>query len=213
MFLNLQRDSLGQEDYGGGPVILSRRFLEALGFAAELHLNQRRKGTDIPYVSHILAVASIVMESGGTEDEVIAALLHDAVEDRGGRPMLEQIRARFGEAVAAIVEGCTDTYVEPKPAWKPRKEAYIAHLRDPRTSPSVRRVSAADKLHNARTILWDYRQLGERLWSRFSGGREGTLWYYRAVVEALRAAGLTPVIQELEDVVQEIESLATVGAR
>lgn len=191
---------------------LSRRFLEALGFAAELHLNQRRKRTDIPYVSHILAVASIVMESGATEDEVIAALLHDAVEDQGGRPMLEQIRARFGETVAAIVEGCTDACIEPKPAWKSRKEAYIAHLRDPRTSSSVRLVSTADKLHNARTILRDYRQLGEQLWSRFSGGREGTLWYYSSVADALRASGRTPVIQELEDVVREIQSLAAAAA-
>ena len=191
---------------------LSQRFLEALSFAAELHLNQRRKGTDIPYVSHILAVASIVMENGATEDEVIAALLHDAVEDHGGRPMLEQIRLRFGETVAATVEGCTDAYGEPKPAWQPRKEAYIAHLRDPRTSPSVRLVSTADKLHNARAILRDYRRLGERLWSRFSGGREGTLWYYSTVVDALKSGGLTPAVQELEEVVREMQSLAAAAA-
>ena len=191
---------------------LSPRFLEALGFAAELHLDQKRKGTDIPYLSHILAVASIVMEHGGTEDEVIAALLHDAVEDRGGRPMLEQIRQRFGDSVAGIVEGCTDAFVEPKPPWKPRKEAYLAHLRDPKTSPSVRLVSAADKLHNARAIQRDYRQLGEPLWSRFTGAREGTLWYYGAVVDALKAAGSTPLLQELEEVVREIQSLAAAAA-
>ena len=187
---------------------LSQKFVEALGFAAEVHLTQRRKGSDTPYLAHILAVAGIVMTYGRTEDEAIAALLHDAVEDRGGLPMLESIRIRFGETVAAIVDGCTDSYGEPKPPWRPRKEAYIARLRDPRTSSSVRLVSAADKLHNAGSILQDYRQVGERLWSRFNGGREGTLWYYAAVLEALKPDTPAPLIQELEVAVRAIQLLA-----
>ena len=185
---------------------LSVRFDDALVLAAKLHRDQVRKGTGIPYVSHLLGVAAIVLEHGGNEDEAIAALLHDAVEDQGGAPTLQEIRARFGDVVAAIVDGCTDTDVVPKPAWRPRKEAYIAHMAS--ASRSVRLVSAADKLHNARSILADYRRFGDAVWARFSGRKEGTLWYYRALVEALRAHGETPLLEELERVVSEIETRA-----
>jgi (p)ppGpp synthase/HD superfamily hydrolase len=188
-------------------VTLSSRFEEALTLAARLHADQVRKGTTIPYISHLLAVASMVLEQGASEDEAIAALLHDAAEDQGGRATLEDIRNRFGDAVAEIVEGCTDSWVIPKPPWRTRKEAYLAHLRE--ASASVRLVSAADKLHNARTILSDYRALGESLWSRFTGGREGTLWYYRALVEVLRAAGTTSLVEELDRVVSELEHLVS----
>ena len=181
------------------------RFEEALVYAASLHRDQTRKGSETPYVTHLLAVAAIVGENGGTEDEAVAALLHDAPEDRGGRERLEDIRRRFGDAVAEIVDGCTDTYEDPKPAWRPRKEAYVERVST--ASPSVQLVSAADKLHNARSILADLRAVGEELWTRFTGGREGTLWYYRALVEAYAEAGSDAVVEELDRVVWEIEAL------
>jgi|SRR5579863_2212936 len=185
---------------------LSTRFDDALVFASRLHAKQTRKGTDIPYIAHLLAVASIVLEQGGSEDEAIAALLHDAIEDQGGAPTRELIRQRYGENVVEIVDGCTDAEVMPKPPWRARKEAYIGHLVG--APASVRLVSAADKLHNARAILTDYRILGESLWQRFNGGKEGTLWYYRTLVDILRSAGRTPLVDELERVVSELEALA-----
>jgi (p)ppGpp synthase/HD superfamily hydrolase len=191
---------------GEVPLSFGEKFEEALLYASRLHRDQTRKGTDTPYVTHLLAVAAIVGENGGTEDEVVAALLHDSPEDRGGKETLREIRKRFGERVAEIVDGCTDTYEDPKPEWRPRKEAYVAHIA---TAPtSVRLVSAADKLHNARSILADLRSLGEELWNRFTGGKEGTLWYYRALVEAYAAAGANPVVEELDRVVREMEALA-----
>jgi len=192
-------------------VALSARFEDALLFAARLHRDQVRKGSEIPYLSHLLGVAALVLEHGGSEDEAIAALLHDAVEDQGGAPTMQAIRERFGEAVAAIVAGCTDTDLMPKPPWRPRKEAYIAHVAS--ASPPVRLVSAADKLHNARTILADYRRHGDTVWERFSGRKEGTLWYYRALIQAFRAHGETPLLEELDRVVSEIERLAATSRR
>ncbi len=185
---------------------LSTRFEQALLLATRLHAGQRRKGTNVPYVAHLLAVASLALEHGASEDEAIAALLHDAVEDQGGAATLDEIRRRFGETVAAIVSACTDSTTTPKPPWRARKEAYVAHLRH--ASASARLVSACDKLHNARSILSDYRVLGEALWERFTGGREGTLWYYRALVQEFRALGPAPLVDELERVVAEIERLA-----
>ena len=173
-------------------MILSLRFDEAFAYASRLHACQQRKGTDIPYLAHLLAVTAIVLEYGGGEDEAIAALLHDAIEDQGGPATRAEIRHRFGEHVVDIVDGCTDAETVPKPPWRQRKEAYVAHVGD--ASSSVRLVSAADKLHNARSILADYRQLGEALWDRFRGGRDGTLWYYRALVDAFRAVDATPPI-------------------
>jgi GTP pyrophosphokinase len=183
--------------------LLSERFEEALIFATQLHAKQTRKGTTIPYIAHLLAVASIVLENGGNEDEAIAALLHDSIEDQGTTP--EDLRLMYGETVATIVVGCTDAFVMPKPPWRARKEAYIAHIRD--ASPSVLLVSAADKLHNARSILSNYRVLGEPLWKRFNGGKEGTLWYYRSLVDVFRSAGSTPLVEELERVVSELLSI------
>src|SRR5947199_8691848 len=135
-------------------MVLTTRFEEALIYATRLHASQSRKGSTTPYIAHLLAVTALVLENGGNEDEAIAALLHDAIEDQGGASTREEIRRHFGDAVVAIVDGCTDTEVMPKPPWRGRKEAYIAHIRH--ASPSVRLVSAADKLHNARTILADY---------------------------------------------------------
>jgi (p)ppGpp synthase/HD superfamily hydrolase len=188
-------------------MVLSNRFEEALIFATRLHARQVRKASSIPYVSHLLIVAGMVLEQGGDEDTAIAALLHDAVEDQGGRPMLDEIRRRFGDRVAEIVEECSDAFTFFKPPWRKRKKAYLAHL--PQASAAARLVSAADKLHNARTTLADYRALGEALWRRFNGGREGTLWFYRAMVEALRAGGPSPLVEELDRVVSELERLAS----
>lgn len=185
---------------------LSDRFEDALVLAAQMHSNQVRKGTTIPYISHLLAVASIALQYGANEDEAIAALLHDAAEDQGGEPILNEIRQRFGDAVAEIVEGCTDSWTTPKPPWRQRKEAYIAHVRE--ASASVCLVAAADKLHNAQTILSDYRALGDSLWSRFSGGKDGTLWYYCSLVEALHSGGPRLLVEELARVVSAIEHLA-----
>jgi len=187
--------------------MLSEKFTEALTFATELHATQKRKGSGVPYITHLLGTASIALEYGANEAEAIAALLHDAIEDQGGAPTREEIRRRFGDAVTAIVDGCTDADTIPKPPWRQRKEAYIASI--PTTSASVRLVTAADKLYNARSVLKDYRVLGEDLWQRFAGGKAGSLWYYRALVEALRAAASTPLVEELDRVVTEIEQLAS----
>jgi len=188
-------------------MFLTTRFEEALVFASRLHVHQVHKGTTILYVSHLLAVAGLVLESGASEDEAIAALLHDAVEDQGGAATREEIRRRFGDSVVQIIDGCTDADVIPKPPWRERKEKYIAHIRE--ASPSVRLVSAADKLHNARAILAHYRELGEALWDRFNGGKEGTLWYYRSLVEVFhQAGGPTLLVEELDRVVSELERLA-----
>jgi (p)ppGpp synthase/HD superfamily hydrolase len=186
------------------------RFDDALVYASQLHRDQARKGTPIPYVSHLLAVAAIVLEHGGTEDEAIAALLHDAVEDQGGAETREAIRVRFGENVADIVDGCTDADITPKPEWKIRKKAYVADIAC--ASRSVRLVSAADKLHNARAILADYRQLGEPLWGRFNGRRKGTLWYYRALADAFQGVESTTLTEELARTVAELECATAIHA-
>jgi (p)ppGpp synthase/HD superfamily hydrolase len=188
------------------------RLANALGFATQLHATQKRKGSGVPYISHLLAVAAIVLEHGGTEDEAIAALLHDAVEDQGGQATLAVIRDRYGDTVAAIVAGCTDTDEVHKPSWRPRKERYLAHFAD--APPSVLLVVAADKLHNARSVLADYRELGDALWPRFTGNRDGTLWYYRAVADALRARAqsgsdnLKKLVADLNRTVDELERAA-----
>ncbi len=189
-------------------MILSDRFERAVVYAVRHHNSQQRKGTGIPYISHLLCVSGIALEYGADEDEAIAALLHDAIEDPNGRPVQEvrgDIRELFGDRVLEIVEGCTDTDVTPKPPWRQRKEAYIAHLKN--ASPSVRLVSASDKLQNAQCILKDYRDVGEQLWGRFTGGREGTLWYYRALVSEFRTGHMNPICDELDRVVAELERL------
>lgn len=185
--------------------MLSNRFTEALVYATELHANQKRKGGKVPYISHLLTVASVVLEYGGNEDEAIAALLHDAVEDQGGPATREIIRQKFGENVTAIVDGCTDSDITPKPPWQARKEEYINHI--PTASASVRLVSAADKLHNAWSILKDYRIYGETVWQKFHGGKAGTLWYYRSLVTAFRQVESHPLVDELDRVVTKLEKL------
>ena len=185
---------------------LTPRFEGALQYATRLHASQKRKGTEIPYIAHLLGVTALVLEDGGDEDEAIAALLHDAVEDQGGRATLEEIRRQFGDRVARIVEGCTDTETVPKPPWRQRKEQYLDHVRH--APPDVRRVSAADKLHNARAILTDFRREGDSLWTRFDGGKDGTLWYYRSLVTAFRESGPNSIVEELDGVVTELERIA-----
>jgi GTP pyrophosphokinase len=181
------------------------RFERALAFATRLHAEQQRKGSDVPYACHLLSVAAIALEYGANETEAIAALLHDAVEDQGGAKTRRKIERRFGSEVAKIVEGCSDSHGDPKPPWFDRKKSYLDRIAG--EPPSVRLVSAADKLHNVRSILKDYREIGEDLWSRFNGGREGTLWYYGSLVSEFRKAGSNPLVEELARVVSELESL------
>ena len=185
---------------------LSPRYEAALVMATQLHASQKRKGTSIPYVSHLLAVSSLVLEHGGSEDQAIAALLHDAVEDQGGLPTLNKIRDHFGDVVAKIVDHCTDAYEEPKPEWRIRKEEYIASIAEKPLDAAL--VSCADNLHNARAILNDLRTLGDELWGRFTGGKEGTLWYYQSLATAFNDALGNALSEELKRTVKEMDDLA-----
>ena len=189
----------------------SSRLVAALDYARQLHRNQVRKGTTIPYLAHLLGVTALVIEHGGDEDQAVAALLHDTIEDQGrnGRTRAE-IEQKFGDRVLLIVLGCTDADTDPKPPWRERKEAYLVHLA---TAPiEVRRVAAADKLHNARAILVDYRRLGGLLWKRFNATRDEQLWYYRGIVTVLRgdngAGAITNLVDELDEVVRALEGEA-----
>lgn len=187
------------------------RFDTALVFASRVHQGQLRKGTDVPYIAHVLGVASLALEYGATEDEAIGALLHDAVEDGGGEAMLAEIRAQFGDTVGDIVLGCSDSLVEDpsrKRPWLERKQDYVAHVAE--ASPSVCLVSAADKLHNVRAITRDYRAHGDAVWARFSGEREGTLWYYDAVALALWHRWPAPLTQDLRSEVHALLALASI---
>ena len=187
---------------------LSDKFQEALIYATQAHCTQTRKQTGVPYVGHIMGVASIALEYGATETEAIGALLHNVVEDCGGAERLREIRACFGEEVARIVEGCTDTDQTPKPPWLERKRSYLAHL--PRADASTRLVSASDKLHNARAILADLRKHGPEVFEWFKGKKDGTLWYYRSLVSIFRQFSDHPhLIDELDRVVTELEQLAS----
>lgn len=185
---------------------LGPRFLRAFEFAVKKHSGQMRKASTIPYIAHLMGVASLVLEAGGDEDLAIAALLHDVVEDCGGAPMLREVRRRFGSRVARIVDGCTDADTYPKPPWLERKQKYIAHLKEEGADTHL--VSAADKLNNVRSIISDYRAIGESVWSRFNGGREGTLWYYRTLRDEFLRHKPNRITLELELAVRELESLA-----
>ena len=189
------------------PRPLCGRFRQALEYAATLHQGQARKGTDIPYTSHLLAVAAIVLEHGGDEDQAIAALLHDAVEDQGGETTRQEIRERFGDRVAAMVDDCTDADVQPKPEWKERKRAYIAHIESANEDSLL--ISMADKLHNAGAIGRDYRRLGAEVFERFNVGAQEVAWYYRSLVEAFEARQFEndagALLNELKLAVNELE--------
>ncbi|MCU1696339.1 MAG: metal dependent phosphohydrolase [Mycobacterium sp.] len=187
---------------------LSERFDEALTYASDLHRTQTRKGGDIPYVGHLLSVASLIIEGGGTETQAIAGLLHDAVEDQGGAPVLADIREKFGDDVAIIVAECSDTDVVPKPPWKKRKQDYIDHLGE--ASEATILVSLADKVDNARAILRDYRIDGPELWERFSvHDPQQHLWYYRSLLAVYQARNSTWLVAELARVLGELEDLVT----
>lgn len=186
------------------------RFDQALVFASKLHREQRRKGSEVPYINHLLAVTAIVGEHGGSEDQVVAALLHDAIEDCIGAvpDIREQIEARFGPQVLQIVEDCTDADTDPKPPWRVRKEAYIAHLRAKSLDNPSLLVALADKVHNSQSILRDYRSIGDELWGRFRGGRDGTLWYYRELSDAFVEKKLGTLARDFERVVATIHRFA-----
>jgi (p)ppGpp synthase/HD superfamily hydrolase len=190
-------------------VKLGPRFLRAFEFATEKHAGQTRKASTIPYIAHLMGVASLVLEFGGDEDLAIAALLHDVVEDCGGAPMLKEVRQRFGNRVAKVVDGCTDANTIPKPPWRERKERYIRHLKD--ADAETRVVSAADKLNNVRSILADYREVGEAIWERFNGGRDGTLWYYGALLDEFRRRKPNRLIREFDLAVKELEEITRAG--
>ncbi|MFZ0902156.1 MAG: HD domain-containing protein [Candidatus Sulfotelmatobacter sp.] len=190
----------------GNAIKLGPRFLRAFLFAAEKHTGQVRKASTTPYIAHLMGVSSLALEFGGDEDMAIAALLHDVVEDCGGAPMLKAVKRRFGSRVAKIVDGCTDSDRDPKPPWRERKETYIRHLKS--ADADTKLVSAADKLHNVRSILSDYREVGESIWARFNGGREGTLWYYRALLKEFQRGKPNRLIREFELAVRELEARA-----
>ena len=186
-------------------------------FAAQVHRNQGRKETGIPYLSHLLGVAAIVLDYGGDEDMGIAALLHDAAEDHGGRAMLQVIEQMFGGRVAKIVDGCTDAYGDEgkrKPKWYPRKQRYIRRIHH--EDGETRFVSAADKLYNARAIVRDVLQYGDSAFGSFSASKAEILWYYSSLAGAYRAAGVTrqlkPLLDDLDRVVTELEDVAGAAA-
>lgn len=188
-------------------VPMSPRFAEALALAERLHRKQVRKKTQVPTISHLMAVTALVLENGGGEEEAIAALLHDAAEDCGGRPILDEIRRRFGDSVASIVEGCSDTLETPKPRWQPRKESYLEHL-ESAPAPTLL-VSLADKVHNVRSLAFEYRRVGDRLWQRFTASREQTLWYYQSLLEIFRRRcpeQLEPLVDELARALDDLEA-------
>jgi len=187
------------------PLTTTDRFAAAMAYAYQVHHGQRRKGTGIPYIAHILGVAALALEYGADEEEAIAALLHDAAEDGGGEATLAEIRARFGDIVGDIVLGCSDSLVEDpedKLPWRERKENYLAHLEH--ASRSVCLVSAADKLHNVRSIIRDYNEHGDAIWDRFQGRREGTLWYYETVADMLIRRHRTQLTRDLQDDVDKL---------
>jgi GTP pyrophosphokinase len=198
-----QRKPSGSAQGAFRAIKLGPRFLRAFQFAAEKHAAQTRKASTIPYIAHLMGVASLVLEGGGDEDLAIAALLHDVVEDCGGAPMLKDVRRRFGKRVADVVVGCTDSDTDPKPPWRERKENYLRHLK--RADAGTRLVSAADKLNNIRSILTDYREIGESVWARFNGGREGTLWYYRALRDEFRRGKGNRITRDYELAFNELE--------
>jgi (p)ppGpp synthase/HD superfamily hydrolase len=181
---------------------LTNRLDHAFSYAHEVHAQQVKRGTSVPYLGHLMGVSSIVLDDGGGEDEAVAALLHDAAEDHGGRERLEDIRSRFGDAVARIVEDCTDSWGAPKPSWLVRKRAYIQRAR---TLPaSSLRVSAADKVHNTYAILRDLRNTGEQVWERYEASADDVLSYYESLVRAYREAGGGKLVDELERIIRGI---------
>jgi GTP pyrophosphokinase len=206
------------EDPGAGTrkdiLMLCERFTRAVDYARTLHI-ERRKGTEIPYMAHLLGVASLVMGESGrvdfpvTEDMVIAALLHDTVEDYGGAPRLKDVEFNFGPNVARMVAGLSDTFVEysdEKETWEVRKQSYLDRLR--REPLDVQLISAADKLYNAQSILTDYRWIGAEIWRRFKRGRSAQLWYFNELLAIFKSSGRNEIVDEFERVVKELEKVS-----
>ena len=190
---------------------ISARLYEALQFIFKLHGHDARKASNIPYMSHLLSVCSIVQQDGGDEDEAIAALLHDALEDKPEETNRDEINKLFGNRVVTIIEVSIDTPLDyqggVKPPWHQRKEAYLAHVRS--TDPNLLRVTVADKVDNARAILADYQRLGEEMWKRFNAGKDDQLWYYESCISAYEAAGYQgPLLEELRRLVSLIRAQA-----
>jgi (p)ppGpp synthase/HD superfamily hydrolase len=186
---------------------LGERFVDALGYAARAHAGQRRANDGQPYVAHLLRVAGLVIQDGGSEDEAIAALLHDAVEDQGGLERLNDIRKRYGHPVADIVDECTDSYGDPKPPWRARKEQYLAELEG--SSPGALRVSMADKLDNVNSLLRAYRIDGDQLWARSNKGPDDVRWYYGTLATRFAELRPGPLADELSRTVAGLERLLT----
>jgi GTP pyrophosphokinase len=208
----------GNTNRDGAPLHLTSRFTSAVDYARHLHI-ETRKGTGIPAMAHLLGVASLVMGEAGlsaapvTEDMVIAAILHDAVEDHGGAARLEDIRQNFGENVARMVEGLSDTLAEDpnaKDDWDERKHAYIKRL--PNESADVRLISVADKLYNARSILEDYRVIGPEVWRRFKRGRDLQIWYFESLLGIFNSFGPSRIVDEFERVVIELKQITAKDA-
>lgn len=178
-------------------MIYTDRILDAVILMQELHGRQARKCGGAPYITHLFAVAALVGEFGGSEDQFIAALLHDAVEDQGGKTVLDAIRGQFRDSVAELVWACSDAWEDPKPPWRARKEAHIARV--PLAPIDARLILAADKLHNMQSMIRSYTPEDDSgYWLQFKGGREGTLWYYDAMGRALQEGWEHPILAELE---------------
>lgn len=197
--------------------MLGQKFDEALALASELHRKQNRKGTPIPYISHLMAVAGIVLEANAyhpmdnIEDVAIGALLHDAIEDQGHKIDLDQIKEKFGGTVYRIVLECSDAIVtekgQEKPPWKDRKRAYLDKIAG--KSQETLLVSCADKMHNARCIMFDHDRIGDDIWDRFNAGKDGTIWYYRSLAEELEKAWPeNPLLPDFQAIVQRMEQAA-----
>ncbi|MDR3655046.1 MAG: HD domain-containing protein [Mycobacterium sp.] len=183
---------------------LTQKFVEALQYAADKHLRQTRKASEVPYLGHLLSVAGLVIEDDGAETQAIAALLHDAAEDQGGEETLAEIGQKFGAEVASIVEQCSDTSETPKPPWRPRKERYIGHLRE--ASDDAVLVSLADKLDNARAIRRDFSAHGDEVWQRFSvQDPKSHLWYYRSLLGVFSQRCDSWMVGELRKVIDDLE--------
>jgi (p)ppGpp synthase/HD superfamily hydrolase len=183
------------------------RFEQAFTLANRLHAGQTRKSTSIPYISHLLGVAALVITDGGSEEEAVAALLHDAAEDQGGEATLALIEEQFGARVARIVADSSDTFEDPKPPWRERKESHLARMQH--VEADTCRVMLADKVYNSRTLLNDLYREGEAAWDKFNGGKEGTLWYYREMHALLSAKLPGELANQLSRIITEIEGIAS----
>lgn len=186
------------------PASYSSRVVDAFAFAHEIHATHTRKGSGVPYITHVMAVAAIVGEHGGDEDMFIAALLHDAAEDGDGYATLDKVRARFDARVAEMVAACSDAFEKPKPKWRARKERFVESMRG--AAPDVKLIVAADKLHNLCATIGDYELLGDAVWDRFTGSRDGTIWYYTAIAQALAEGWEHPLVEDLAATVERLHA-------